>query len=64
MKPQRVVSGYNSELKAGNPNGEKCWGRGEIKIISLIFISQKLPFLLIKTSFCANLKKAFEKTLL
>lgn len=38
MRPQRIVSGYSSELKEGSPNGEKGKGVGEIKIISLTFL--------------------------
>lgn len=45
MKPQRVVSGYNSKLKAGSPNGEKCRAAGEIKIISLSFLQVGKDFL-------------------
>lgn len=45
MRQQRVVSGYNSKLKAGSSNGEKCRGEGEIKIISLSFLRVGKDFL-------------------
>lgn len=43
MRPQRAVSGYNSKLREGGLNGEKCRA-GEIKTVSLVCLQASQDF--------------------